>query len=334
MKKGIKVKKSKPEFDFISSGCAVLDCTLGGGFPLGRISNVVGDKSSGKTLLAMEACANFAFKYPKGQIIYHESESAFNFTNAEAIGVPLDKVHFIENVFTIGGLFTNLLDVVKKELHRPKFYVLDSLDALESSEEIRCDFDESGFHGARRAERMSSLFRKLTSNINKSQTHFMVLSQLRDKIGAMFGEKQKRSGGRAMDFYASQVLWLHDTGGIVKTKRGIKKIIGRRVRARCKKNKVGLPLRECEFPILYRYGINDIEASINYLSSVDNGLDGIKLPMKKNKDKKIVDIDKAFEVISGDDKLRDSINIRTIEVWNDIEDSFMPRKGKYKGVEF
>src|SRR5215813_4004785 len=82
--------------EFIPSGAAVLDCTLGGGWPLSRISNIVGDESTGKTLMAIEACANFAQMYEKVNIYYRESESAFDEPYAEALGMPVDRVQFIE----------------------------------------------------------------------------------------------------------------------------------------------------------------------------------------------------------------------------------------------
>src|SRR5262245_13229029 len=89
--------------EFISSGCTVLDCVLGGGWPLGRISNIVGDRSTSKTGLVMEACSNFAIKYPKGRILYREAEAAFDVNYAASMGMPVDRVEFAppDKFFTV-----------------------------------------------------------------------------------------------------------------------------------------------------------------------------------------------------------------------------------------
>src|SRR5271166_4934530 len=99
----------KTNLEFIASGCKVFDCALGGGWPLGRISNIVGDKSSGKTLIAIEACANFSRQFPNGQIYYRESEAAFDTGYAQALGMPEEKVDFGDDEFiTVEDLFEDM----------------------------------------------------------------------------------------------------------------------------------------------------------------------------------------------------------------------------------
>jgi len=261
----------KPNLEFITSGCRVLDLALGGGWPMGRISNVVGDNSTGKTLLAIEASCNFARKFKKGDIYFREAESAFDKPYASALGMPMSRVKFLEpQLHTVEDFHDDLNDVCKqcRQYKKPGFYVLDSLDALSDEAEVKREITD-GSYGAQKAKKMSELFRKLVRDVEASNVHLMIISQLRDKIGAMFGEKSSRSGGRALNFYASQVVWLHHMGAITKTTRGQKLPVGVEIKAKVKKNKIGLPLREAHFDILFGFGTDDLRASLMFLNEID-----------------------------------------------------------------
>lgn len=260
------------DLEFVSTGCSVLDAVLGGGYVLGRVANLVGDKSSGKTLLAIEACANFAHQYPDGYIRYAEAEAAFDIPYAAALGMPVERVDFAEELFTIEDLFEDLERIVDdpKLQKRPCLYIVDSLDALSSRAELKLKIDEGSYNMAKQ-KKLGELFRRLVQKLETSRLLLIVISQIRDKIGVTFGETKTRSGGKSLDFYSSQVLWLSE---IEKTKRVIDKverITGVRVRARCKKNKIGLPFRECEFPILFGYGVDDLTAAAEWLLEVNRG---------------------------------------------------------------
>src|SRR5206468_8961680 len=100
---------------------------------------------------------------------------------------------------------------------------------------------DDGSYGANKAKKMGELFRRLVADLEEANVLLIVVSQLRDKIGVMFGEKQTRTGGRALDFYASHIVWLAEIGKIKKTIQKVERVIGVNVRARVKKNKVGLP---------------------------------------------------------------------------------------------
>lgn len=268
------------ELNFIKSGCLILDLVLGGGWPLGRISNVVGDKSTGKTLLAIEACANFANQYPKGTIYYLEAEAAFDKGYAKMLGMPEEgqkgktKVCFVDDINTVEGLFKNLFNLCEKKTEDPVLYIVDSLDALDASEKSFEDLHEKGYSGARKAGDMSIMFRKLAKKIKKRNIHLMFISQIRTRIGVTFGKTTTRSGGKAMDFYASQVLWLYELGKRVKTIKSITRPYALDIKARCEKNKVSLPYRECRFDIYIMYGSDNFGASLNWLKEV-SGLDGL-----------------------------------------------------------
>lgn len=259
---------------FIPSGCAVLDCVLGGGWPLGRISNVVGDKSVGKSLLAIEACANTAQAYPRAHIWYREAEAAFDVEYAARLGLPVKRVDFgpegIDSQWdTVEDIFEDLdacVAAAEKSGH-PGLYVLDSLDALSSRAELKRAIDK-GSYGTDKASVMSELFRRLRKRIKRASVHVMIVSQLRDRIGITFGEKQTRTGGRALDFYASQIVWLHHMKILTASAGGVERATAVRVRARCKKNKVGPSFRDCEFVLRFGYGVDDLEASLNWLREV------------------------------------------------------------------
>lgn len=257
------------DLEFFSSGCALVDEILGGGWALGRVSNVVGDKSAGKTLLAMEGMANFALKYPDGAMRYAEAEDAFDPRYAEALGAPISKIEFNGSnpMSTIEDWYNDLNRWMDTQKDRPGLYITDSLDALSDSAEMERGFDEGTF-GGNKPKQIGKLFRMINERMAEQRVHLMVVSQLRDKLGVTFGETKTRSGGKALDFYASQIMWLAETGKIKRTLNGIERVVGVDVKARVKKNKVGLPFRECEYPILFGYGIDDLQAMVSWLFDV------------------------------------------------------------------
>lgn len=265
---GLYFAAPKPDLDFISSGCLLLDLVLGGGWPLGRISNIIGDKSTGKTLLAIEACANFAKAFPDGHIWYRETEAAFDPNYAAALGMPIDCIDFGDQSFrTIEDIFKDLQKCIKVcsgDKAPQGLYIIDSLDALSDKAEMEREIDKASF-GASKAAQVSETFRRLNQDVAQANIHVMIVSQIRDKIGVTFGDKTTRSGGRALDFYASHILKLAHLKTLVQTARGQKLPTGIRIKAKCSKNKVSLTGRECEFVIRFGYGVEDFESGMEYL---------------------------------------------------------------------
>ena len=317
----------KDDLEFATSGCRILDCTLAGGWPLGRISNVVGDRSTGKSLLAIEGCANFAYQYPKGRIFYREVESAFDKKYGAALGLPVDRVDFgKKQLETVEDLFADLkacCEICTKR-NVPGLYIVDSFDALSTEIDMAREFGEQAYPD--KPKMMSELFRKQVRRIADARMHFMVISQVRDKIGVMFGKKYSRSGGRALDFYASQVLYLSHMQTLVKTVGGTKRATGVRIKAKCEKNKIGLPFRDCEFIIRFGYGIEDLTASVEWLEQVKH----LKDFTKQKADDILDDMDRV-----ADNEYADAAKMwgdNAEKVWREIDKELLPKRHKYNGA--
>lgn len=321
---------------FISSGCQVLDSVMGFGYPLGKIVNVVGTKSTGKTLIAIELCANFHKTYPGGKIYYHESEAAFDPEYAETLGMPLEAVEFVTpsktvtSVITVEGLFQKLDEIIDEKIKNkdtsPSVYILDSLDALSDQKEQESEIDE-GTYGMAKAKQLSTLFRRLIQRMNQANIMFVVISQVRTKVNATaFGEKTTRAGGMALDFYASIILHLNEIEKIQKTIMGIKRPVGVWVKVKCKKNKVAMPYRECDFPIYFGFGIEDVIANVDFLKTVKGALEQIGYSTGVTEGE-ISDI--AREVRAGNQELGAKISIHAKKVWKEVDKGFMPEFKKY-----
>lgn len=297
---------SKPNtsIEFISTGCKNLDLALGGGWAEGRIANIVGDKSSGKTLQCIEASANFAMKYPKATVRYREAEAAFDESYAEALGMPISRIDFGDKPLeTVEDLFEDLNHYCSKA-KGPELYICDSLDALSDRAEMGRDINE-GTYGAAKAKQLSQMFRRLTQQMNRSGMTLIIVSQIRDKMNVMYGKKVARTGGRALDFYASQVVYLQQIKTLSKTIKKVKRPIGIQIKAKVEKNKVSLPFREAEFPIIFGYGVDDKQACIDWMKSVGT-------PFK-------VDTQLSLQ----------QMHQRVERRWFEIETQFLPTTKKY-----
>lgn len=308
--------------EFVSTGCTKLDCDLGGGYVLGRIVNIVGDKSTAKTALATEAVINFLRTYPDGAAFYRETEAAFDYDYAAGMGLPLDRVDFGPSdkpVVTVEAFAKELEAFVNKrtETNTPGIYVLDSLDALSDEAEMGREVGE-GSYGTAKAKLMSQIFRITSRKLEQTRVLLIVISQVRDKIGVMFGEKHTRSGGRALDFYASQILWLAKRANLERTIKGTKRIYGVVVKAQVKKNKVGVPGRETEMEFHFNYGIEDLITSLNWLEEVK------RFPEWAKEAK----FDKMSDAEYRACTKRAAYDVH--DAWHEIEQDFKPKRCKYE----
>jgi len=312
---------------FFSSGCQLLDCALGGGYAQGRIINIVGDKSTGKTLLAIEACANFALENPKGMIRYKEAEAAFDKGYAEVLGMPISRVEFEEDFDTVEELQKDLVDFTErcKKARQPGLYIVDSLDALSDKAEMERDMDK-GTYNLAKPKLMSEMFRREKRRWQKAKVTVIFISQVRDKINAMFGRKWTRSGGKAMDFYASQVMYLAEIKKLQKTVRGIKRPHGVTIRCKITKNKVGIPFREVDFSLIFGYGIDDVLCSLDWLKAVKalpkvRLLQGCRVTQEAKRIKSLPARDRKKWMA----KLAEAVRAE----WVSIEEEFLPKETKY-----
>lgn len=317
---------------FFSSGCAILDCVLGGGWVSGgRVSNIVGDRSTGKTLLAMEAAVNFLLKFRGGHVRYVDAENAFNPSYARTIGIPIEssRISVAEDVETVEDFYEDLMKFTRKHTKRPTLYVLDSLDSLTSQAEQAKRFGKQTFDSKPR--QMSELFRRIRRRIRNSNTSLMIISQTRQRIDAGFnfsGKSYSRSGGTALDFYASQVVYLRER--LAERKNFQRKIgatqrlTGVGIEAFCDKNKVGLPNRRCRFPIVFDYGIDDVEAALQWLDEIgllSKAMGTNKLHVARRRLEKLDQSEFSEE--------RGRLASLVWQSWHDIESSFLPSRGKY-----
>ena len=296
------------EIETIPTGALSLDIALGGGVPRGRIIEVYGPESSGKTTLALHIVAEA--QKQGGEAAFIDAENALDPVYAKKLGVDIDNLIVSQPdtgeqalEITESLVRSGALDVI----------VVDSVAALVPKAEIDGDMGDS--HMGLQARLMSQALRKLAGAINKSKTVLIFINQLREKIGVMFGNPETTTGGRALKFYASIRMDIRKTENI-KQEGEVK---GNRVRVKVVKNKVAPPFREAEFDVVYGEGISKegnildmavnldiVEKSGSWFSyngeRIGQGRENVKKYLKENPkvmeeiDKKVRDnFAKAFE---------------------------------------
>ena len=307
------------EVEAIPTGALTLDVALGiGGIPKGRIIEIFGPESSGKTTLALH-CAAEAQK-AGGVAAFIDAEHALDPVYAKKLGVDIDNL--IVSQPDTGEQALEITEALVRS-GAIDIIVVDSVAALVPKAEI--DGDMGDTHVALQARLMSQALRKLAGVLNKSKTAIIFINQLREKVGIMFGNPETTPGGRALKFYASVRLDIRRIENI----KVNGDVIGNRTRVKVVKNKVAPPFREAEFDILYGEGISKVGSILDLAVNLDiieksgawfsyngakisQGRENAKIYLEENPkvmeevEQKIRDnMNKAFEQALDDDKKTD-----------------------------
>lgn len=334
--------------NFVSSGSTLLNLALTDhpdcGWRKGRMANIIGDSSAGKTFFCLTSYAEAELdpSFDKYDFIFDDAEHANDFDMKKLFGKAVAKrVHNPDNgkgEFTpsdkIEDFSDNLLRLINSKV--PFFYTLDSFDALtceadsDKMEEHRIAREKGnqtkGTYGMGKAKGASGILREVCGKIENSGSVLLIISQTRDNVDPMSPSKRTRSGGRALKFYAAHEVWLY-LGKPIKSRD---RIIGTEVEINVSKNKITGKRRSVTVSIFYDYGIDDIGSMIDFLLDEKEWTGGGKSAIDtKGFVKESMSRNKLIEHIEQNE-LEKKLQALASKVWNDIEDSLkLNRKSKY-----
>jgi len=311
--------------------------------------NIVGDRSAGKTFVALSLCAEACIRseFDAFRLIHDDVEHASEFdlerlfgpAMAERVEAPVEEDGEPLPSSDIEDFLVNMDSVL--EDGRPFIYILDALDALSSQEEREHTEDViearkkgkeiSGSYGTAKAKALSGILRQVAEKVDASNGLLVILSQVREKIGVSFGSKLYRAGGRALGHYCTHEVWLAHIEQIKRQVRGQSRMTGMKCRAKVTKNKLTGKLRDADFSIYHSYGIDDIRSCVQFLVDTKhwtkgknvNAVElGLAAPMES--------LIRKIEMQSLEEEMRAVVG----QVWAEIEEKCsLRRKPKYKRGE-
>jgi recombination protein RecA len=244
--------------DFVSTGSTMLDLAISnkpdGGIAVGRITEINGLESSGKSLIGAHMLAETQMK--GGVAVYIDTETAVSTEFLESIGVDVQSMLYL-HLETVEDIFSAIEEIVAKVRESDKdrlvTILVDSLAAATTKVELEAEFDKDGW-ATSKAIILSKAMRKITQMIGRQKIALVFTNQLRQKLGVMFGDPWTTSGGKALPFHASTRIRLKNLGQIKDTK---KNTIGMKMRAQVIKNRLGPPMRHADFELYFESGIDD-----------------------------------------------------------------------------
>jgi RecA/RadA recombinase len=337
------VKAKVKQMDFLHSGSTNLNLVLSGkpdgGWARGRVLNLVGDGSSGKTLEALEL-SYWCWKYIKKikakkfpaiknvKIIYNNAEEFMDLPVERMYGEKFYKDVDWRHKSTPEAAIRDVAREVKS-LKKGTFllYIIDSWDALQPLDEKKkfekAMKDESEMKAAQIASKASNaqiFFKWLVGSIDGKDATILVISQVKDIIGATYGPKKRRSGGSALDFYTHQVLWLREVEKMTVKRLGVYRVYGIRVEGKLKRSKVSKPFRTADFQILYA-GEQDGTGGIDDVGSMVDFLYGPKKMKKLVWEGKKFKTRKKFLTYIEENNLECDLVEKVTKRWNKIEEA-------------
>lgn len=287
--------QEKVDIETIPTGALSLDIALGGGIPKGRIIEIYGPESSGKTTLAIHILTE---AQKKGDAVaFIDAEHAFDPTYAKNIGLDIDNLYISQPDFG-----EQALEILETLVRSAAFgvIVVDSVAALTPRAEIEGDMGDS--HMGLQARLMSQALRKITAIASKTGTTIIFLNQLRMKIGVMFGNPETTTGGNALKFYASIRMDIRQKDKILKDGQ----VIGHSRTVKVVKNKVAPPFKEASFNMIYPLGIDKESSIID--AAIDKGVvEKSGAWLKYGTEQLAQGKDAAAEILKKDSKLKDKI---------------------------
>lgn len=354
--------------EFLPIGCGNLALASsgrinGGGFPRQRVINLVGDGSSGKTLLALEFLAAVFYHYKAGgmtktelfeatkrlRLVYNNVEGVMDFNIEDMYGSEFyEAIEWIRSS-TAEEFGEDIFPRLKKYHHKSApngakkgdsiIYIIDSWDALDSKDDKEkfekninkiaagkklTEADQKGSYELGKQRYASKrFFKKLCTDIETGDVDItlVIVSQVRQKIGVTFGETRYRAGGDAMNFYTHLVIWLAEIRKLRMTRLGQDRVYGIDVKARVKRSKVWKPFRECDFKVIFDYGVDDVQSMMDfYFGPKKNPITWLD---------ESYDREDLIELFHNDSDQFEMLKIGTQEIWDDVERRVTPTRRKY-----